>query len=163
MISGSLPFNRSNQLDHVSLFEMFSPIHLAYLKRCHARGLEVFPADLDSIEREHAAAVQDPLFIEYRHRAAAGLLRRRPGRRAATFGTYILLWFAKMEIADEVKAIWTRRRAGTETRQYNAASPGLMAADRIAWDYSFHCSGATLRARISKERHNIMNVFGLEF
>jgi hypothetical protein len=38
-----------------------------------------------------------------------------------------------------------------------------MAADRIAWDYSFHCTGETLRARISKERHNIMNVFGLEF
>lgn len=150
-------------MDHIGVFEMFSPIHLAYLQRCDAKGLEVVPADLDSIEREHPAAVRDPLFIEYRGRAAAGLLRRRPGRKAATFGTYALLWFAKMEIADEVKAIWARRRAGTETRQYNAACPGLMAADRIASDYSFYCSGATLRARISQERHNIMKVFGLEF
>ena len=150
-------------MEHISVFEMFSPIHLAYLERCDENGLEVVPADLDSIECEHPAAVQDPLFIDYRDREAAGLLRRRPGRRAATFGTYARLWFAKMEIEDEVKAMWARRRAGTETRRYNAASPGLMAADRIAWDYSFYCSGATLRARISKERHNIMNVFGLEF
>lgn len=150
-------------MDHISVFEMFSPIHLAYLKRCAAEGREAVPADLDSIERSHPAAAQDPLFIDYRGRAAAGLLRRRPGRRAATFGTYALLCFAKMEIADEVKAIWARRRAGTETRQYNAAPPGLLAANQIAWDYSFYCSGATLRARISKERHNIMKVFGLGF
>jgi hypothetical protein len=150
-------------MEHIGPFQMFSPIHLAYLKGRHADGLDVVPSDLDSVEREHPAAVQDSLFIEYRERAAAGLLRRRPGRKAPSFGTYARLWFAKMEIEDEVKAIWARRRAGTETRQYNAASPGLMAADRIAWDYSFYCSGATLRARISKERHNIMNIFGLEF
>ena len=129
--------------------------------RCGGSGS--CPADLHSIERNHPAAAQDPLFIEYRRRAAAGLLRRRTGRRAATFGTYARLWFAKMEIDDEVKAIWAGRRAGTETRQYNAASPGLMAAERIAWEYSLYCSGATLRARISKERHTIMKVFGLEF
>lgn len=149
-------------MNPIGVFEMFSPIHMAYLKRCHTKGLPVIPADLDTIEQNHPAAAQDPLFFEYRGRAAAGLLRRRPGRRAATFGSYARLWFAKMEIDDEVKAIWARRRAGTETLQHNSAPPGLMAADRIAWDYSFYCSGTTLRARISKERHNIVNVFGLE-
>ncbi|MBC8038613.1 MAG: hypothetical protein H7X89_15505 [Rhizobiales bacterium] len=139
-------------MDHISVFEMFSPIHLAYLKRCHADGREVVSSDLDSIERHHPAAVQDPLFTEYRALAAAGLLRRRPGRKAPSFGTYARLWFAKGEIEDEVKAIWARRRSGLERRQYNSDPPGLIAASRIAWEYGFNCSGATLRARISKER-----------
>lgn len=139
-------------MECIGPFEMFSPIHLAYLERCDANGLEVLPADLDSIERNHLAAAHDPLFREYRRRAAAGLLRRRPGRKPPSFGTYARLWFAKMEIEEEVKAIHSRRRAGTEKRQYNADPPGLQAANLIAWDYRFNCTGATLRARISKER-----------
>ena len=150
-------------MELIGPFEMFSPIHLACLRRRHEKQQDVPPADLDAIERSDPAAIHDPLFAEYRAREAAGLLRIRPGRKPATYGTYARLWFARMEIEDEVKAIRARRRAGTETLQYNAASPGLMAADRIAWDYTFYCTGATLRARISKERHNIMNVFGLEF
>ena len=149
-------------MDFVGPYQMFSPIHIAWLRRRHEKQQDVTPADLDSIERSHLAAVRDPLFAEYRARVAAGLHRGRRGRKPATVGTYARLWFARKEIEDEVKAIRARRRAGTETLQYNAASPGLMAADRIAWDYSFYCTGATLRARISKERHNIMNVFGLE-
>ena len=50
-------------MDHISVFDMFSPIHVAYLKRCAAEGLEVVPADLDSIERNHPAAAQDPLLL----------------------------------------------------------------------------------------------------
>ena len=142
-------------------FEMFSPIHIAWLRRRHKNQEDVTPADLDLIERSDPAAVRDPLFAEYRARAAAGLLRGRRGRKPATFGTYARLWFARKEIEDEVKAIRTRRRAGIEWLQYNTDSPGVMAANRVAWDYSFYCTGKTLRARISKERKNIMNVFGL--
>ena len=139
-------------MDHISVFDMFSPIHLAYLKRCAAEGLEVVSADLDSIERNHPAAAQDPLFIDYRGRAAAGLLRRQPGRKAASFGTYARLWFAKQEIGDWVKASRDRRRAGTETRLYNSDPPGLQAANFVAHEYYFHCTGRALLNRISKER-----------
>lgn len=139
-------------MEHIGPYEMFSPIHLACLQRMHAGGLEVVPADLDSIERNHPAAVQDLLFVEYRGRAAAGLLRRRPGRKPASFGTYARLWFAKQEIEDWVRAIRARRRAGTETRLYNSDPPGLQAANFVAHEYYFHCTGRALLNRISKER-----------
>ena len=139
-------------MEDIGPYEMFSPIHLACLQRMHAEGLEVVPADLDSIERNHPDATQDPLFIEYRRRAVADLLRRRPGRKAASFGTYARLWFAKQEIEDEVKAKRARRRAGTETRLYNADPPGLQAANFVAREFYFHCTGRALLNRISKER-----------
>ena len=139
-------------MEHISPFQMFSPIHLACLQRMHAEEFEVVPADLDSIERNHPAAAQDPLFIDYRGRAAAGLLRRRPGRKAASFGTYARLWFAKQEIGDRVRASRARRRAGTETRLYNSDPPALQAANFVAHEYYFHCTGRALLNRISKER-----------
>lgn len=107
-------------MGHIGPFDMFSPIHLAWLYRRHDGGLDVTAADLDSIEIHCADASGDPLFVEYRRRAAAGLLRRRPGRKPATFGTLARLWFAKREIEDEVDAIRARRRSGEESRQYNA-------------------------------------------
>ena len=138
-------------MELIGPFEMFSPIHLAWLYRRHDGGLEVTAADLDSIEIHCADATSDPLFIEYRRRAAAGLLRRRPGRKPATFGTLARLWFAEREIEDEVKAIHARRRSGESARQYNADPPGLQAANFVAHEFWFFCSGRTLLNRISKE------------
>lgn len=139
-------------MEHENLFQLFTPIHLAYLYRQHDKGLEVVTADLDSIEAACPAANRDPLFAEYRALAAAGQLRRRPGRKPISIGVIARLWFAKQEIDDGVKAIRARRRAGKEYRPYNGDSPRVQAANYVAYNYYFFCTGRSLLNRISKER-----------
>lgn len=113
---------------------------------------EVVPADLDSIEANQPAAIDHPLFAEYRVRAAAGLLRRRPGRKSMTEGCLARLSLAKMVIAEEVKKMRDRRRSGAEHRPRNGIPPCIQAANFVAHEYYFHCSGRALLNRISKER-----------
>ena len=133
-------------------FQLFSPIHLAFLHRQHEKGLQVVSADLDSIEATCPDAASDPLFVYYRALAAAGRLNRRPGRKPISWGMKARLWFAKQEIDDEVKAIRARRRAGEEIRPYNGIPPRVQAADFVAHNFYFFCTGRSLLNRISRER-----------
>lgn len=138
------------QCDNV--FQLFSPVHLAWLYRCQSEGLEVTVTDLDSIEAAVPGAADDPLFAEFRALGKAGKLRRRSGRKPASIGTLARLWFAKREIEDEVRAILDRRRSGAERRSYNGIPPRVQAADYVAHEFYFHCTGRALLNRISKER-----------
>ena len=139
-------------MEHTNLFQLFSPIHLAFLYRQHEKRDQVVPADLNSIEASCPDAVKDPLFIEYRAMAAAGRLRRKPGRKPICIGRLVRLWLAKEEIDKEVKAIRARRRSGEECRPYNGDSPRVQAANFVAYNSYFHCTGRALLNRISKER-----------
>ena len=139
-------------MEHDNIYQLFSPIHLAYLYRMDEKNLQIVPSDLDSIETACPDACRDPLFGHYRALAAAGRLRRKPGRKPISHGVSAKLWVAKQEINDEVKAIRERRRAGLERRPYNGDSPRIQAANLVARDYGFHCTGRSLLNRISKER-----------
>jgi len=138
-------------MQYDNLSQLFSPIHLAYLYRMDEEGFQIMPSDLDSIEASQPMAIDDPLFADYRARATAGLLRRQAGRKPISHGAVARLWFAKQEINDEVRAILVRRRAGEEARPYNGDSPRVQAANLIAHEYYFHCTGRSLLNRISKE------------
>ncbi len=137
-------------MDHVSVFDMFSPIHLAYLQRCAAKGLEVVPADLDSIERNHPAAAHDSLFVEYRRRAAAGLLRRRPGRKPLTTAKRLRLWAAQFAIEDETARIWELRRGGMAPRNRSDLPPCMQAAALVSREFGFNVTPEALHNRLSR-------------
>ena len=139
-------------MQHVNIYQLFSPIHLAYLYRMDSKGLQVVPSDLDSIEAACPDASSDPLFVHYRALAAAGGLRRKPGRKPISHGVKARLLFAKLEIDDEVKAILARRRAGVGVCSRYDDTPRVQAADYVAYNYYFHCTGRSLLNRISKER-----------
>ncbi len=137
-------------MKHVSVFEMFSPIHLAWLHRQDAKGLEVLPADLDSIEQNHPASAHEPLFIDYRRREAAGLLRRRPGRKPLTTAGWLRLWAARFAIEDETALIWDRRRAGIAGRSRGDLAPCLQAAELVSREFGFNVTPEALHNRLSR-------------
>ena len=139
-------------MEYDNLSQLFSPIHLAYLYRMDEKGFQVMPSDLDSIKASQPTAIDDLLFADYRARAAAGLLRRRPGRKPMTEGCLARLSLAKMVIKERVKAMSDRRRSGAEHRARNGIPPCIQAADFVAREFYFHCSGRALLNRISKER-----------
>ena len=134
----------------VSVFDMFSPIHLAYLQRCAEGGLDVVPADLDSIERLDPAVAHDPLFIEYRRRAAAGLLRRRPGRKPLSTARRLRLWAARFAIEDETACIWELRRAGMARRTRSDLPPCIQAAELVSRQFGFNVTPEALHNRLSR-------------
>ena len=69
-------------MEALSIYDLFSPRHTAWLHRQHAKKLDVTKDNLDSIEAAFPKATLDPLFAEYRARSDASKLRRRPGRKA---------------------------------------------------------------------------------
>lgn len=97
-------------MEFENVFQLFSPIHPAWLYRRCELNEDVVAADLDSIEANFAAAIHDPLFVDYRRRAEAGTLRRRPGRKPNSCAARLRLQYASFEIDDEMEAIW--RAAG---------------------------------------------------
>lgn len=134
-----------------NIYQLFTPIHPAWLYRQHAKKLDVTPTDLDSIESAFPAAAKDPLFIEYRHRANSGTLRRRPGRKPLTIPQLLRLWAARFAIEDEMEAIWAKRRSGASTRARGDVEPCYQAAEIVARRFRFPCTGEWLLKRLSKE------------
>lgn len=130
-------------------YQLFSPIHLAWLYRRREKGLDVTASDLDSIERHQPGAVDDPLFAECRALANAGKLYRRRGRKPASPENG-LLWFARFWILDEMEAIRARRRAGLERRQRGDREPCYEAAEVVARRMRLPYSGEWLVRKISK-------------
>lgn len=132
-------------------YQLFSPIHLAWLHRQRQKGLDVTAADLDSIERNQPEAVDDPLFAECRALADAGKLYRRRGRKALTLAGRLRLWAAYFAIEEEKARIWHERRCGKRERQYAEDSPIHQAADLVAREFRMGC-GRSLINRLSRER-----------
>ena len=139
-------------MEIIGPFEMFSPRHIAYLRRRHDNLQDVTSADLDSIQTFCPAVIRDPLFIDYRRRADAGTLRRRPGRKPLTTTGWLRLWAARFAIEEEVSAIWQRRRAGTEPRQQSDMSPCLQAAEMVSREFRFNTTPEALHNRLSRGR-----------
>ena len=129
-------------------YQLFTPIHPAWLYRRHDEKLDVTNADLDSIERHFPAAGTDPLFAHYRSLAAANKLYRRRGRKPGSRG---ILWFAYFAIEDEKARIWDERRSGLRERRREDPSPIHEAAEIVARRMRFG-SGHSLLNRISRAR-----------
>lgn len=129
-------------------YQLFSPIHVAWLYRCRENGLDVTAADLDLIERRQPQAVDDPLFAECRALANAGRLYRRRGRKPT--GGRGMLWYAYFAIEEERQRIWDERRSGKRERQYAEDSPIHQAAEIVARELRFG-SGRSLLNRLARE------------
>jgi hypothetical protein len=121
----------------ISPFQMFSPIHLAWLYRCHEKGLDVTAADLASIEAHRPEAVEDPLFADYRSRADSGNLCRRRGRKPIWTRGFGRLICAAVLIDQEVETIWADRRAGLRVRMRGDESPIHEAAENVARELGY--------------------------
>ena len=134
-------------MNHGSLYELFLPIHPAWLYRRKKYGQDVVPADLDSIEANYPEAIHDPLFNDYRRRASAGTLRRRPGRKPLSIATRVRLQHASFEIDYEMQAIWARRRSGERERTRSDLEPCFEAAGTVAGRMGFS-SGRSLYQRL---------------
>jgi hypothetical protein len=134
-----------------SPYELFSPIHLAWLYRCRDKNLDVTAADLDSIEMHQPRAAEDPLFVNFRALANAGRLYRRRGRKPLSLAGRARLWAAHFAIEDEKARIWIERRAGLLARSYGEDSPVHQAADIVAQQFRLG-SGRSLLNRLSRER-----------
>jgi hypothetical protein len=132
-------------------YELFSPIHPAWLYRGHAKKLDVTAADLKSIEKHYPQVADDPLFAEYRARAAAGKLYRRRGRKPKSSLDYLRLWQAHFSIEEEKKRIWTLRRSGVCRRKPYEQAPIHQAAELVARQMRFG-TGRALLNRLSLER-----------
>ena len=128
-------------------YQLFSPIHPAWLYCRHEKKLDVTSADLDSIERNFPAAGHDPLFAHYRSLAAAKKLYRRRGRKPASRA---LGWLAYFAIEDEKARIWAERRSGMRERRRGDPSPVHEAAEVVARRMRFG-SGQSLLNRLSRE------------
>ena len=137
-------------MEHIGVYEEWSAIHLAYLRRCDRDKLPVLVTDLDSIERNHADSVHDPLFIEYRRRAAAGLLRRRPGPKPLTMAGRLRLWAARFVIEDETSMIWEGRRAGVAPRDRSDMPPCLQAAELVSRRFGLNLTPEALLNKLSR-------------
>jgi hypothetical protein len=135
---------------HASPYQLFSPIHRAWLYRCDEQKCDVTVADLDSIEASDPRATDDILFSDYRRRADAGKLYRRRGRKPMTNAEYLRLWHARFEIEVEVQAIYSRRRAGMEHRLRSDREPCYLAAETIARRLKMPITGQWLVKKISK-------------
>ena len=139
-------------MEALSIYDLFSPRHTAWLHRQYAKKLEVTKDDLDSIEAAFPRATLDPLFAEYRARSDAGTLRRRPGRKARSIPVYLRLWAARFEIEDEMQSIWDKRRSGDVPRIRSDFEPCFQAAETVARRFRLPCTGQTLLKRLYKER-----------
>ena len=129
-------------------YQLFSPIHPAWLYRRHGKKLDVTSADLDSIVRNFPAAENDPLLAHYRSLAAANKLYRRRGRKPGGRG---ILWFAYFAIEEEKARIWDERRSGLRERRREDPSPVHEAAEIVARRMRL-ASGLSLLNRLSRER-----------
>jgi hypothetical protein len=130
-------------------FELFSPIHPAWLYRRHELKLDVTKADLDAIESNWPSAVDDPLFADYRRRSDAGTLRRRPGRKPLTTAGWLRRWAARFAIEDEVAEILARRRAGA-LRARGDRAPCLQAAELVSREFRFNITPEALHNMLSR-------------
>lgn len=134
----------------LTAYQMFSPIHVAWLHRRREHRLDVSSADLDSIEAESPDAINDPLFADYRSRANAGKLHRRRGRKPMSNAEYLRLWHARFEILDEVEAIHERRRNGSDPRMPGDLEPCFQAAETVARRMRLPMGGEWLVRKLSK-------------
>lgn len=134
----------------ITPFDLFTPIHLAWLYRHHDQKLDVTAEDLDSIEAAQPAAISDPLFIEYRSRAEAGKLYRRRGRKPLSVAGRLRLWVARFAINEEKERLWEERRAGVRVRNRSDESPIHEAANIVARRFRLG-SGRSLLNRLSRE------------
>jgi hypothetical protein len=131
-------------------YQLFSPIHLAWLYRRREKKLDVTAADLDSIERNHPRAVDDPLFVKCRALADAGQLYRRRGRKPLSIAGRLRLWAARFAIEEETARIWEERRSGRRRRAYGEDSPIHQAAESVAREFRSG-AGRSLLNQLSRE------------
>ena len=131
-------------------YQLFSPIHLAWLYRRREKKLDVTAADLDSIERNHLGAVDDPLFAECRALADAGKLYRRRGRKPISTADKLRLWSAYFAIQDEKARIWMERRSGERERKLIEQCPIHEAAEIVAREFR-KGTGESLLKQLSRE------------
>jgi len=138
-------------LQSLSVFDVFTPRHTAWLHRQAEKGLDIMEADLDSIEAAFPKAMEDPMFANYRAKAEAGTLCRRRGRKKQTIPEYLRLWAARFEMDDEIQLIWDERRSGKRPRLSGDLDPCFQAAEIVARRYRLPCSGPSLLKRLYKE------------
>ncbi len=138
-------------MEAVSPYQIFSPIHVAWLHHRDRLGLDVLPADLDSIAANQADAITDSLFVEYFARAAAGQLRRKRGRKPVREQGFGRLTWAGILLDDEVDAIWADRRSGNRKRLRSDESPIHEAAEMVARELRYG-SGRSLLNLLSRHR-----------
>ena len=131
-------------------YQLFTPIHPAWLHRCHEQQLDVTAADLDSIEANFPDARADPLFAEYRSRADAGKLHRKRGRKPLSLAGRFRLWAAFFQIEEERIRIRNERQTGKRLRQPFEESPIHQAAEIVARRFRLG-SGRSLLNRLSRE------------
>lgn len=132
-----------------NIYEVFSPIHVAWLHRQVRDGLEVTAADLDSIEAAQPEAIHDPLFAEYRRKADSGKLYRKRGPKPLTNVQFLRLWQARFDILDEMEAIRSRRGSGAASRCRGDLEPCYQAAETVARRFRMHISGRSLVKKLS--------------
>ncbi|WP_379551962.1 hypothetical protein [Qipengyuania sp. DGS5-3] len=131
-------------MTRVTAYEMFEPVHIAWLHRRHPRGLDVMPSDLDSILAHMPGASVDALYREYRARQAAGKLHKKRGRKPMTCLDYLRLWAARFEIEEEVARIKSGRSAGMTVRGYGDDAPCVQAAEIVARRFRYGSGRALL-------------------
>lgn len=129
-------------------YQLFSPIHVAWLYRRVRDGLDVTSADLNSIEAAQPEAIRDALLKNRRKLADKGQLYRRRGRKPVPRAR---LWAAWCAIQDEKDLIWAERQKGSRVRQRSDDSPIHEAAEKIARTYRFG-SGRSLLNLLARHR-----------
>ena len=131
-------------------YQLFSPIHLAWLYRRREKQLDVTAADLDSIERHQPEALDDSLFAHCRALADAGKLYRRRGRKPLSIVGRLRLWAACFEIEEAKARIWEERKSGGRRRAYGEDSPIHQAAELVARQFRSG-AGRSLLNQLSRE------------
>jgi len=137
-------------MEFIGPFQLFSPIHPAWLYRQHDKKRDVTSADLDSIEAAFPSAASDPLFAEYRARAEASTLRRRPGRKPLTIPEFLRLWAVRFAIEDEMSEIWAKRRSGEARRMRGDREPYYQAVEIVIERFKLYCTPEALVNRLSR-------------
>lgn len=132
-------------------YEVFSPIHPAYLRYLLKNDRDVTAAHLDSIECHFPNAMMDPLFAEHRARSNAGKLYLKRGRKPQSINRG-MLWMIFFAIEEERERIWAERRNKSRTRLRGGASPGIEAAQTVADRLRLNCTGEALLNRLARER-----------
>nr|WP_294848154.1 hypothetical protein [uncultured Sphingomonas sp.] len=121
----------------VSPYQMFSPIHVAWLYHRRETGKDITAADLASIAANQADAPDDPLFRDLAAKAAARNLQCRRGRKFIWDHGFGRLTWASLLIDDEVRSIWHERRSNRRIGQRTDESPIHEAAETVARELQY--------------------------
>ena len=135
-----------------SPFYLFDPSSIGSLYRRDRAGEMVPMADLKRIFDNDPDLFRDPVLQKHFDAALSGHQPKKPlGRKPLSFSHEVRILGADGAVRERAAAIKAARKANGQ-RERTALAPVVEAANQIANEWRFNCSGLTLLNKISSQK-----------